>query len=82
MRLLLLISYFGTTIGLVAALLYWQPQQQPDHASYRQCVQLHPARYCRITHLGGDTTQERGGTIQDPGGTIQEPGGTIQERGE
>jgi hypothetical protein len=45
---------------LVAALFYWQPQQQPDHASYRRCIELHPARYCRITHLGGDITQERG----------------------
>jgi hypothetical protein len=29
-----------------------QPAPQPDRQAYQACTQLHPQRYCAITHLG------------------------------
>jgi hypothetical protein len=39
----------GGLLGLFA--LVYEPPLRPDHAGYRQCVQLHPQRYCSITFL-------------------------------
>jgi hypothetical protein len=40
----------GAILGLIA--LLYQPEPKPDHKAYERCVQLHPQRYCGITHLG------------------------------
>jgi len=40
----------GGLLGLLA--LLHEPQVKPDHQAYHTCIQLHPQKYCRITHLG------------------------------
>ena len=40
----------GGLFGL--AVLLHQPEPKPNLAAYHTCIEVHPARYCKITHLG------------------------------
>jgi hypothetical protein len=40
----------GGLFGL-AALLH-QPEPKSNLAAYHACIEVHPVRYCKITHLG------------------------------
>jgi hypothetical protein len=46
----------SSALSAMLATLAWsyvtQPAPQPDRQAYQACTQLHPQRYCAITHLG------------------------------
>lgn len=50
-------SFLATSaLSAMLAALAWsyvaQPAPQPNLKAYQACTQLHPQRYCAITHLG------------------------------
>jgi hypothetical protein len=48
-----IVSFFSIACGmsmLTLAALVQAPEPQDNPAMLRQCMQLHPERYCRLTH--------------------------------
>ena len=44
------------SLSAMLTILAWsyvtQPLPKPDRQAYQACTQLHPRRFCAITHLG------------------------------
>ena len=52
MRIILVGAYLAMGASIVGLFFASPPEQAPDRGGYAACREIHPARYCALTHLG------------------------------